>query len=276
MGVKVRERKERPGEWWLSVHHRGVRFTKKVDGTKRDAETLAREVWRELVSGELNLPRSRTSTVPTFDAFADVHIARQEKRLKASSVERYVSAIDRYMRPRFGARPLDRIEARDLRAMVTDLEGEGLAPATVRHALKVARGLFELARANELRADNPARGVSASVSRKRPPEVEPLERDELAALLTKVTATMDPDDALRVLILARTGMRPGEVAALRVGDVDLRKGFAVVRRSYDDKHGVVCLRQACMRSARRVRRMPGHLDRRWAGDGGEERDGRRG
>lgn len=60
--------------------------------------------------------------------------------------------------------------------------------------------------------------VAAAVSRKSPPHVDPLERDELTALLTKVTATMDADDALRVLILARTGMRPGEVAALRVGD----------------------------------------------------------
>ncbi|MBX3026701.1 hypothetical protein KF840_17485 [bacterium] len=66
---------------------------------------------------------------------------------------------------------------------------------------------------------NPVADLSDDLPRNRPPEIEPLERDELTAFLAEATKRLDPADYLRTFVLARTGMRVGEATGLRVGDV---------------------------------------------------------
>jgi integrase len=62
--------------------------------------------------------------------------------------------------------------------------------------------------------------------------IEPLTDDDLKALLKACAgaAMKDRRDAAIVRLMVETGARAGEVAAMRLSDVDLRNGSAIVRR----------------------------------------------
>jgi site-specific recombinase XerD len=87
--------------------------------------------------------------------------------------------------------------------------------------------------------DNPIIGL-------KPPQldvkvVEPLTDDELRRLIkTCAGRTLrDRRDEAIVRLMAETGMRAGEVVALRTSDVDLHRGIATVRRGKGGKGRVV-------------------------------------
>src|SRR5207247_8707420 len=96
----------------------------------------------------------------------------------------------------------------------------------MRQALGVRRGVLDLAVADRRLAVNPA----ARVKQPRLPLVEQrfLTADELTSLAQKTTSERD---RLLVLVLGWTGLRFGEVIALRRSDVDVLRRRIRVERS---------------------------------------------
>lgn len=80
-------------------------------------------------------------------------------------------------------------------------------------------------------------------------KIRPLDHDELTALL-RATAT-DPLNALWAL-MAKAGLRPGEAAATRVDDADLRRLTLTVERSATDGGGVEPIKSTKTARARSV------------------------
>ncbi|HEY5183895.1 MAG TPA: tyrosine-type recombinase/integrase [Actinomycetes bacterium] len=115
-------------------------------------------------------------------------------------------------------------------AFVADLLDGGAEPATARSRhLALRRFTAWLVEEGELATD-PLVGS-------RPPKLDTkiipvLDDEQLKALVRACQgATLrDRRDEALVRLMAETGMRAGEVVALRVGDVDLHKGLVVVRR----------------------------------------------
>jgi len=135
--------------------------------------------------------------------------------------------------PEFGPRPLESITPDMIDVYKERLIGEGRLSARVivRH-LTVLHGVFKRAKRVWGLAENPA---SADLV-ERPKvvytgEFETLERDEIELL---TTAAADAQDAAVYKVAAYTGLRQGELLALRWADVDFVAGLLHVRRNYTD------------------------------------------
>lgn len=144
------------------------------------------------------------------------------------------------------AQGVDPLARSSLRAWVSGLLDDGAAAATARlRQMSVRRFTAWLAEEGELDVD-PFLGV-------KPPQldhkvVEPLTDDQLRALIKACTPPKGagPLDALPyrrdeaiVRLMAETGARAGEVAAMTTDDLDLPAGTAVIRRGKGGKGRVV-------------------------------------
>jgi integrase len=163
------------------------------------------------------------SRVPV-DAWALDWLATQVQ-LKPSTAARYRVALERHVFPTWAGVPLSSVAYSDLSAWVADLVAAGLAPATVRYAYRV----FSLALAHAVRSGrlsrNPAEGVRLPRPVRKPAVF--LDHGQVAEL----AGACEPYGLL-VRFLAYTGLRWGEVTALRVHRVDLVRRRVTVATAF--------------------------------------------
>ena len=152
----------------------------------------------------------------------------------------------------FGGRRLADISVRDVRSFLSMLDREDISTRTVNVYRQVLHAIFEYAKREDsfgLR-ENP---VSATV--KRPEEgdrpIETFEPEEVWAIAEAARSSLhrtrptygysdmtnaewqriNGQDAALFIVAACTGMRLGELCALRWADIDLKGGFIVVSRA---------------------------------------------
>lgn len=160
-------------------------------------------------------------------------------------------------------------------AWIANLLDRGLARATVRARQQAARRFAAWAAHEGETERNELAGLTLVPLERK--VVADLSADELAAMLQACAGKelRDRRDEAILRLMAETGMRAGETAALRTGDVDLRGGTAVVRRGKGGAGRVVPFGPRTARAldrwlrARRAHRMA-HTDRLWLGERGRE------
>lgn len=133
--------------------------------------------------------------------------------------------------PELGAHRLTAIRRADVQALVDLLLASGLAPSTVRNTLDPLRRVYARAIQRDRVAINPMANLDV-------PQAENgrdrfATREEAAALIAALRAE---DQALWATAFY-TGLRSGELQALRWSDVDLRAAVIHVRRGWDDYRG---------------------------------------
>ena len=132
----------------------------------------------------------------------------------------------KHIEPLFADRPLSRIQPFDLEKLKMKLINNGLAPATVKHVLVLIRQLFNKAMAWGMwSGENPIKKVKLpKLSNRRERFLTPEEVHTLLADLKK-TSTQLHDMSL---ISLHTGMRAGEIFALKWGHVDIENELILV------------------------------------------------
>jgi integrase len=132
-------------------------------------------------------------------------------------------ALRTHVLPAFGELPIARIEQVDVRRLIADLIAGGAAPGTVRGARKVARLVFASAAGSGAIKVNPCDGVR--VPRSDHHEMMFLSTSQIEALAEAI----NPPYGVLIRLAAYTGLRAGEIGALRVGRLDLlRRRIEVV------------------------------------------------
>ncbi len=154
--------------------------------------------------------------------------------LKESTRHQYGIDFRLHIEPSLGDRLLDRIEPDTVRrwhaTLGADLRAQRLSSgtdgtATVARAYRLLRAILQTAVDDELLLRNPCRLAGAGDSRSVERPV--LGIPEIAALAEAV-----PEHYRAFVVLAGfSGLRAGELAALRLGDLELRRGAATVRVS---------------------------------------------
>lgn len=207
--------------------------------TKADANVWLSTVEADDLRGELLDPRLSRRVLGDWAAewLGGLH-------LKPKTLVGYESTLRVHVLPVFADRPVAAITYRDCKAFVDDLLRTGLAPGTVGEARKVLRlVLQEALRADAIRR-NPADALR--VPRGRRDEMVFLSADEVLALARDVANPPRParheekhfpSYSLLVRLAGFTGLRAGELAALRVGRVSPLHGRLQVAESAAEVHG---------------------------------------
>lgn len=125
-----------------------------------------------------------------------------------------------------GASP---VTGRDVRRYLVELNGRGLAAATVRRKISVLRRYFRYEMRVGRVTTDPTAGLSAPRGAQRLPRV--LRADEIIVLLEEsgrsLQGTACRDDAVLELLYG-SGLRAAEVCALTSGDLDLDRSVVTV------------------------------------------------
>ena len=193
--------------------------------TKREATDALRDALGQADVGVLPVDR-RLTTAQYLEDWLEHHA---RPNVRHGTFVSYAAMVNRYLVPRLGRVPLAKLQPEHVSAMLRDLRDEGtLSPTTVRYAYKVLR--IALGRAVKL--GHVHRNVCTLIDPPRAPKVElqPMSADDVRHFLASVEG--DRLEALYRLAIA-TGLRQGELLALRWRDVDLEAEVLEVRHTLD-------------------------------------------
>ena len=168
------------------------------------------------------------------------------------TVERYRGIIGKQINPNIGKRPIQKLRAVDLQELYAKLLRDGLAPRTVGHVHRLLHRALGHAATWGVVQQNVASLVSPP--RVNAIEIEIIREDEIKVVLDKLRGR--PLYMIATLGLA-TGMRRGELLALRWQDVDLDGGKLRIERSLEQtKAGGLRFKSPKTRRGRRTITIP--------------------
>jgi integrase len=206
---------ERKDGYWVAQYKGQYRYAK----TEKEAKKQLLEL---IKAGEVHKPDSKT----TLAAFMDRWIAFAEQNLKPATIKRYREAIEIHIKPSLGNMKLHKLDAISVQEMYSEMQQEGLSPATVNLVHSVLSSAFKRAVKWGVLQHNVIENVEAPRIVRE--EVEVFTPEEVRALLS--AASQDRLEALWVLALS-TGMRGGEILGLEWKHINLAAGALDVRQT---------------------------------------------
>lgn len=169
----------------------------------------------------------------SFEAISEEWLQVLTPELKASSIAKYSNTMHSYLIPKFGSLEIGSILRSDVVLFSKDLlttggiKGKGLAPKTVNSTLSVLKNIFEYARRER---DFQVAEIS-DISVKQPQKpMRILTRTEQQRLSQFLLSNLSPC-YLGILLCLYTGLRIGEVCALKWEDICVTEKFLHVHKT---------------------------------------------
>ena len=208
---------------------------------KRQAEQRLRDVLSEIHQGTYADP-SRL----TLGEYLSSWMQKAENRLAATTYESYDKLISRHILPAIGHTRLDRLSAfqieefYDCLSRKGRLDGKegGLSSKTIRNLHGILHAALQSAVRLKLLGHNVADDVLPPKLIK--PEVQTVSLEDLDKLLDALDGSKY---RLPILIALGTGMRRGEILALRWEDYRPSSGEIAVRRAFAQVRGEVLIKE---------------------------------
>jgi integrase len=250
-GVKVRT--DYKGERRYRVRYREVpqgpvksrSFVRKVD-----AEQFKTSTEHSLLAGTYVDPALGRETFGAW--WARLRATRTD--LRSTTRARDDSYYRTHVEPTFGAVPLSRIDRAMIREWMAGLVASGLAPKTVRHAVALVTQTLGAAVEDRLLATNPGANLKG-LPEVHQTEMRCLTPTEVAA----IGATIDPRFGLWLRTATATGLRLGELAALRPERFDLMRRRVNVTETLVDVRGTISFGPPKTKAGRRTVPLTGPL-----------------
>lgn len=152
---------------------------------------------------------------------------------KPSVIRDYERSLRLYVTPELGAKRLSALSRVELQDFADRQLATGLDPSSVKNTLMPLRVIYRRAFARSEVAINPTTGLELPAARgKRERIADPA---EAAALIE----ALRPEERALWALALYSGLRRGELWALRWEDVDLEAGVIHVRRSWDTHEGEI-------------------------------------
>jgi integrase len=228
MGVRVREKIQGSGEWWVFINHHGKRRARKI-GKKATAKKVAERVQAELVLGAYDFGEKKEKP-QTFKEVAELWLAASHD-WKEATRESYTATLTNHVYPEFKSTPITGIKRKHLKLYFNKLSSSGLSSETLKTIRAPIAGVFAYALEMEIVETNPVKDLVMSY-KKRKHEIEPLTEDEATALLQQSKRFVGGKYYPVLLTLLRTGIRIGELQALAWDCIDFDHRTMEIRRSW--------------------------------------------
>ena len=221
------------GSWYLGGQKVNRKIGPKRKMGSREGLTAAqaeREMQRRIESDQV-ISRSGMSVGEVGDRYV-THLETVMER-KPTTISDYRSMLRAHIAKFFGERPIEKVDADRIGAFLASLRKKGLSTKTTSNHLVFLHGLFAFALKRGWIAANPVPAVDRPRARAVDPDIHYLELGEIEALLRAVPAgDFASTDRTVYLVAAMSGLRQGELVALRWSDVDWSAARIRVRRNY--------------------------------------------
>jgi integrase len=267
---------------WSPCGERKTRYKTLAATGKKDAE---RQLAALIAEGD----KPTTPATYTVNNLIDEWLETDGRNRAGRTVERWTELAEHHLRPHIGDRRLRDLTAKDIRMLLNDLTDNGrrdarggLAPRTVRHVYRLLYQVLEFAVKDDppKLATNPAANVKAPHVPKT--AVKAFTEDELVAVLQGAKELM-PEHFVAFFIAAHTGVRRGELLALRWSDIDFKAETMTVSRAVEqlkrcnlsikptktDRVRTIALSQAALDNLKTHRREQLELRMRLGAGGGD-------
>jgi integrase len=228
----------RRGERWLATvgigrDERGIpRRTCRTFDTEEAAAAWVLQVKAKLVLGQLDDP-----TTLTVAAYLDNWAAHHERRVAPATWGSEEPRL-RSWKAAIGRHRLTALSPAHIRAFEATLYKRGLSDSTIRKYRMLLQGALSQAVKDGLLTRSPCSALAALPENN--PEVRWLSASEQLALVEQARSGFKGRRSRLyelVLLALATGMRQGELLALRWSDVDFARGACHMRRSLQWKPG---------------------------------------
>jgi len=214
---------QRRGRWYLRVKDSTGRWKNVACDarTKTEARALAGDLAKKLERQRLGLEPVAVKDTTDFDELLDWWWAEYGCRLRSPTIR---SFAEKHLRATLGPVPLREVGSK--LEGILNAKTEELSPESLNHLRALVHRIFSVAaRRGRWQGTNPATLMPRFKVPKRVPDY--LKTEEVPRLLSALDECWRPIFATAIF----TGMRKGELVALRRSDVDMEAGTITVSRS---------------------------------------------
>ena len=192
----------------------GRRRTEGSYSSKRDAEKAADRLEQESVEGRWVDPRTSRMT---FRQYVDTYYWPTTQHLEVSTRSGYRYYLDKHFLPYFGAMPMRTITPSLVQSWVNEVSAGKLAARSVVKYHAVLHKIFSRAVIDRIMPTNPCSHSELPKVVRQPKRIITVEQFE--AILSNIPERY----RMMVLLAIETGLRWGELVALRPVDIDLNR-----------------------------------------------------
>lgn len=225
----------RPGKWELRVslgrwdNGRPRSFTRTVSARGKAAASAALADFVEEMS-DASLPKSQDLRDLTVDEAMDRFLSEyltDEKGRAEKTVGDYRNLHKRWFSPAIGSKGVKLIDSATIDDLFGAMRKAGLSASRLNQAKSLYAPFFRWAKRRGITTRNPMADFQLPTSTYRSTERTPPEVEEVTLLLSTAAEVM-PEIAPLLVLAAVTGVRRGELVAIRRSAVALSKGQVTV------------------------------------------------
>lgn len=224
-----------PGRWAIILEQRdpvtGKRKQKwhSFKGTKKEALSERVRLLHETNEGTYIEP-SKLTVEQWIDRWIEAGApGRKKKKVGQRTLERYEELLRVHVKPKLGARPLQKLQATEIDGLYNQLESK-MAPMTLHHVHVTFNSCLSTAERKGLLKSNPMKRTEQVPSGGESDHGIALDEAELAT----VVAGFKPSSIFPIIALdASTGLRRNEILAFRWLDHDPEKKTLRVERALE-------------------------------------------
>jgi integrase len=244
MGVKVREKIKGSGEWYIFIDYKNKRKAKKIGKDKEVAKKAAKIIEARLTLNDLDIFEKDDIFTPTFKEYVFGYVNNKESypgwfnsiakiKLKYSTRQNHKYIITNHLLPYLGTKHLDEISPRLVNDLIYGLFKKGVRSGTVKNIRNCLSSIL----GHAFKPDgyincNPVTGILIPTPEGEKPKREPApftwkEREYFENIVLKFFPEYYPI----VICGFRTGLRIGELLALKHEDFDFLNRIIYVKRN---------------------------------------------
>lgn len=216
----------------------GEKHIKKFVGAKKtEVKNRLDEFRRQLLISNGNIANGSVS----FQEFAEAWLTNTlRNKLKPTSYMRKEVTLNNQVYPLIGGIPIDQITHNDVQNMVNQLHNSGLSYSTVKKAYEAVNGCLREFRVKTGSAFNPCEGITLPVTaEKSVADIIFFNEDQRTLIKEEAVRKYKTGKSVYrlghvIIVLMYTGLRIGELLALKWDDVDFTEKTITI-----DKNAVV-------------------------------------